>query len=231
VAALALRRWTIVRFMVAGVVFLGLLFAIAFAAQAGWDTYVPRRTGFSRFFQFWWFVPLAGAALAARLVDRVWYRVGVSAVLLVAAASLWVSSLDATSDLKVGQPSRTALEQIRALHLRPGALVLSNAFTQDFVQYNTAGDGLTDGRAPYLERHLLERANRILLRTSAFFSDPAGHPFPWSRYGVDYVLASTGPYTLGNSAIYPTDPAALDQVPALARLSAGEGWVLYRVTR
>jgi hypothetical protein len=230
-AALALRRWTIVRYMVAGILFLGLLVLVSVVTQLGWDTYVPRRTGYSRFFQFWWFVPLAGVALAARLVDRAWWRIGVSALLVAVAGTLWVRSLDATSNLDRTQPSVTTLEQLRALPLRPGAIVLSNAFTQDFVQVNTTGDGLTDGRAPYLEERLLRRANRILRATSAFFADPLGVPFPWDRYDVQYVLVSTVPNSLGNPAIYPTDPAVLDALPQLARTGAGEGWVLYEVRR
>lgn len=229
VAALALRRWVIVRFVVAGVVFLGLLLAVSVITQLGWDTYVPRRTGYSRFFQFWWFVPLAAVALAARLLDRAWWRIGVSALLIVVAIGLWVRSLDPTNALDGGQPSELTLEQLRALQLRDGAMVLSNTFTQDFVKLNTPAIGLTDGRAPYLERRLLTRANRILRETSSFFADPIGQEFPWDRYGIDYVLVSTVPNSLGNPAIYFTDPALLDALPRLGRIGEGEGWVLYEV--
>jgi hypothetical protein len=231
VAALALRRWAVVRYMAAGIAFLALLALVSAVTQIGWDTYVPRRSGYSRFFQFWWFVPLAGVALAARLVPRSWWRIGMSALLLVVAGTLWFRSLDATAALDTAQPSVRTLEQIRALPLRPGAIVLSNAFTQDFVQYNTPADGLTDGRAPYLERALLARANTILRFTTAFFADPVGQPFPWQRYDVEYVLVSTVPNALGNPAIYPTHTEVLDTLPALQREGAGEGWVLYRVNR
>jgi hypothetical protein len=231
VAAVALRRWMIVRYLVAGLVFLGLLTLIAVVAQLGWDTYVPRRTGFSRFFQFWWFVPLGAVALAARLLDRAWYRIAVSAVVLALGGWLWFASLGPTRDLDRTQPSATTLTELRALPLPKGALVLSNAFTQDFVQYNTTADGLTDGRAPYLERGLLARANTILRFTSAFFADPVGQPFPWDRYDVDFVLVSTVPNSLGNPAIYPANVAVLDTLPTLSRTGAGEGWVLYRVNR
>jgi hypothetical protein len=199
--------------------------------QLGWETYVPRRTGYSRFFQFWWFLPLGAVALAARLVNRAWWRIAVSAVLLVVAGMLWFRTLEPTDRLDTAQPSELTLEQLRALELRPGALVLSNAFTQDFVKLNTPADGLTDGRAPYLEKRLLTRANRILRETSSFFADPVGHEFPWDRYDIEYVLVSTVGNSLGNPAIYVTDPAALDTVPRLARLSDGDGWVLYEVRR
>jgi hypothetical protein len=231
VAAVALRRWMIVRYMVAAAVFVGLLAAISAVTQLGSDTYVPGRSGFSRLFQFWWFVPLAAVPLVARLVPRAWYRAAVSIVLLILCGGLWIRSLDYTRNLGRAQPPRHTLEQLRALQIEPGALVLSNAFTQDFVEYNTAGYGLTDGRAPYLEDRLLNSANTILQRASAFFADPARHPFPWDEYRVKYVLVSTVPNALGNSAIYRTNPAALDKVTGLTRARAGDGWLLYTVNR
>ena len=230
-AAVALRRWMIVRYMVAAAVFVGLLVAISVATAAGSDTYVPTRSGFSRLFQFWWFVPIAGVSLIARLLPRTSYRVTVSAVLLVMCGGLWIRSLEPTHKLGRAEPSRRTLEQLRALRLEPGSLVLSNAYTQDFVEYNTAGQGLTDGRAPYLEARLLTSANTILRRASAFFADPASHPFPWDEYRVKYVLVSTVPNALGNSAIYRTNPAALDKLTDLTRASAGDGWLLYKVNR
>lgn len=231
VAAVALRRWMIVRYMVTAAVFVGLLAAISVMTQVGSDTYVPTRSGYSRLFQFWWFVPLAGVSLIARLVPRAWYRIAVSAVLLVICGGLWIRSLEPTRKLGRVEPSRSTLEQLRALPLEPGSLVLSNAFTQDFVEYNTAGEGLTDGRAPYLEARLLTSANTILRRASAFFADPARNPFPWDEYRVKYVLVSTVPNALGNSAIYRTKPALLDKVSDLTRASAGDGWLLYKVNR
>lgn len=230
-AAIALRRWMIVRYMVAGIVFMGLLGAVLVFAQLGWDTYVPHRTGYSRFINFWWFFPLAAVSLSARLIPRKWYRVTISAVLVVVASGLWFASLDATGTLDRQQPSAQTLEQLRALQIPPGAIVLSNAFTQDFVQYNTPGDGLTDGRAPYLERGLLTRANTILRHATAFFADPVGKPFPWDRYNVGYVLVSTLPSSLGTPVIYMTNPVILDTLPDLMHIKSGEGWVLYRVKR
>jgi hypothetical protein len=229
--ALALRRWEIVRYLLAAAVFVGLMVALSALTQLGWHTYVPRRTGFTRFLQFWWFVPLAAVAFVPRLLPQTWYRLTSTVVLLAVACALWISTIDPTTDLRKNQPSDRTLTQLRALHLENKATVLSNAFTQDFVAYNTDALGLTDGRAPYLERDLLRRANEILLATEAFFRDPVGHPFPWDRYRVTYVLVSTVPNALGNSAIYPASPDALARVPDLVRQASGDGWILYRVQR
>jgi hypothetical protein len=231
VAAIALRRWMIVRYMAVGAVFVALLAAISVTTALGSDTYVPGRSGYVRLLQFWWFVPLAAVPLAARLVPRAWYRAVVSTALLLVCGGLWIYSLDYTRDLSRAQPSRRTLSQLHALQLEPGSVVLSNAFTQDFVEYNTSGEGLTDGRAPYLEDTLLSSANTILLRASAFFADPARHPFPWDEYRVKYVLVSTVPNALGNPAIYRTNPAVLDKLTDLTRVTAGDGWLLYKVNR
>jgi hypothetical protein len=230
-AAIALRRWMILRYMAAAAVFVGLLAAISVTTALGSDTYVPSRSGFVRLFQFWWFVPLAAVPLVARIVPRAWYRAVVSTVLLLVCGGLWIHSLDYTRDLGRAQPSRRTLSQLHALQIEPGSVVLSNAFTQDFVEYNTAGEGLTDGRAPYLEDALLSSANTILRRASSFFGDPVGHRFPWDTYRVKYVLVSTVPNSLGNPAIYRTNPAALDKLTDLTRASAGDGWLLYKVNR
>jgi hypothetical protein len=48
---------------------------------------------------------------------------------------------------------------------------------------------------------------------------------------VKFVLVSTLPNSLGTPVIYPANPATLNTLPDLARISSGEGWVLYRVKR
>jgi hypothetical protein len=229
VAAALLRRWNVVRMFVLVLVFVALLLAVALAGTLQWETFVPRRSGFTRLVELWWLAPLAFLPLAATLVDRRWFRVTATVLLLAAAGWLWWQAEYPTRRLVNNQPRRDTLEQVRRLRLEPGSLVLTNTFTQDFIKNNTDAVGLLDGRAPYLERDRLDRSNRIMRRASWFFADPGGHPFPFSRYGIDYVLVGTEPYALGNIAVYPPETGLPQEVAGLELVERTRGFQLYRV--
>lgn len=229
ISAAALRRWSVVRCFGILVLFVGLLLVYAAVGSTGWETYVPRRTGFTRLVQLWWVAPLAFIPLAATLVDRKWFRIATSAMLLTLAGVMWVGSVEPSKLLIDDQPPRLTLERIRALRLERDAIVLTNNFTQDFVQYNTPGIGLLDGRAPYLERSYLGRTNRIMRSASSYFHDPENHPFPFDRYNVRYVIVETQPWALGNIGTWGDDPAKLAALPGLKLIKKEPGFILYRV--
>jgi hypothetical protein len=216
--------------LVFGVVSFVALVAMAYLLSLAGATYVPRRTGFTRVLQLWPLLPavVLGALVAVTRKGAPRYA-AVSAFVLAAVAVGSLGSADVWR-LGRGQPSSTQLDAVASLPIAKDSTVLTNAFTQNYVALMTPGDGLLDGHAPYLERDLLARSNAILTSTRQYFRDPAGSPFPFDEYGVDYVLAAKRPYAVGTPAIF--SPEAVNRLgtsPRLRLLAETADLVLYEV--
>ena len=210
--------------------FLGLL-GIAYLLAMTGDTYIPRRTGFTRVLQLWPVLPpIVAAAIAALIPKQAPRR---AAVALVAVAAVTVAALGAPDVLKLGrgQPSGSQLVAVSRMPIKPDSTVLTNGFTQGYVTLWTPGFGLLDGHAPYLERDLLSRANEILMVTREYFRNPRRSPFPFDEYGVDYVLLAKEPYALGTPAIFsPNSAPKVGKDERLRLVRETSDLVLYEVS-
>lgn len=219
--------WAVVAF---AVVSFASMLVLAYILSLLGNTYVPRRTGFSRLLQLWPLVPLvAAAALAGRIAGRPWREL-TAGMLVASTAATALVGVPRVLDLAGGQPNASVLDEMAALPIDSGSTVLTNAYTQGFVTLWTPGEGLMDGHAPYLERDLLAYTNTLLGAARAYFHNPAQAKFPYDEYGVDYVLAAKRPYALGTPANW--DPRRLDRLardPRLALTSETDDLVLYEV--
>lgn len=251
----ALRRRGAPRAVSAGFLLLAAgtaatVIALSAVMAAGWDTYVPRRTGPWRLLAPLGMLVPIGAAVAAGNPDptgadpgasagrrarrqqraqRVAARAGVA--LLVVAVLLAAATAPAVWRLGRLGPSTQRVAEARALSLPPGSLILANSYTDGFLRAGVGTPGLIEGRAPYTEARLLRRANRLLLDAQAFFADPApDRRIPGA--GVTHVLVATdNAWTLGTPVVMPTDRKALDRRPDLRLEATGAGFRLYRVRR
>jgi hypothetical protein len=207
----------------------GCVFLISYLISQTGDTYVPRRTGYSRLLQLWPVIPLiaVGAALGA-IRWRV-LRWAASALLVVGSVIVVWRGHARVDYLAVGQPSAVQLAAVQSAPIPAGATVLTNGYTQGFVTLQTKGQGLLDGHAPYLEKHLLADTNTILNLAREYFMAPAQNPFPFSRYNVSYVVAAKARYTLGTPVIWTAGLAQLNSDPHLRLLGSNRWFSLYQV--
>jgi hypothetical protein len=195
----------------------------------GWATYVPRRTGASRMLQIAVFVvPLAaavGASLTAGVQARqsattLWFAA--SAVLLSLAAPL-VSDMGST---QIAAPGMVTIE--RSLGLNDG-LILANGYTEGFLPAVFGSPGLLDGRAPYTEASLLDRANTLLARSRAFFDNPLESDLDLQGLGVAYVVVTGQSWSIGTVRWFEANTFDLDARGDLERVFIGPGLLVYRV--
>ncbi|MGE3619352.1 MAG: hypothetical protein AB7L84_02725 [Acidimicrobiia bacterium] len=196
-----------------------------------WETYVPRRTGFSRMLQLVVLVIPVAAGLLASMRGRLG-RVA-AAVVLVAGAAATVRSWGPTTELfEYQRPTSEQIGLLASLDLSPGAVVLTNTYTEGIVADVLDASGLLEGRAPYTYPDLLDRAVHLLRESAAFFADPVAHQDLLEEEGVTHVLVATyGSYALGTPARFPWDPLTLAGIPGLREVARTTDLVLYEVDR
>jgi len=209
------------------VLFGGIAVSVIFAL--GWDTYVPRRTGAGRIMQLVILIlPLVASIGASRLGKHarsaagttIWFAIGASLLTLVA------PQLIDNSTRVMPQPEVFA-SQMR-LELEPG-LALANAYTEGYLPIVFGVPGLLDGRAPYTEAVLLDRANLLLSDAREYFSDPTHVEFDFARYGIRYVIVTDRSWVLGTPRWFPADVDALRSTPSLSLIENGDGFYLFQV--
>jgi hypothetical protein len=235
----AVRR--LVGFTVVSLVGLG---AIASVFMVGWQGYVPRRTGASRFvleasLLVPPFVALGLASLARLGSDRPSRR------LLRDERSRLLTSLAVLSILSVATmfvirgynapqaPSRDELATWRSLPLTSSDVVLSNAYTEGFIPDVTGAQGLLDGRAPYTFGSLLQRANELFRGAQAFFGDPSAHWDYIADNDVTWiVVGDPDSESLGTRNVWetPASLTALDSCTGLKRVIETPTLTAYQVT-
>jgi hypothetical protein len=173
-------------------------------------------------------VPLAaavGASLTAGVQARqsattLWFAA--SAVLLSLAAPL-VSDMGST---QIAAPGMVTIE--RSLGLNDG-LILANGYTEGFLPAVFGSPGLLDGRAPYTEASLLDRANTLLARSRAFFDNPLESDLDLQGLGVAYVVVTGQSWSIGTVRWFEANTFDLDARGDLERVFIGPGLLVYRV--
>jgi len=209
-----------------------ILGAVAVAAIfiLGWETYVPRRTGTGRVLQLIIFtVPLVAGVGASRVKRGAvrtatvvgWFGIG---VVLLAFATPHVLL---NGSRQIAQPA-TVQDQRRAD--LSGGVILSNAYTEGYLPAVFGLPGLLDGRAPYTEAGLLDRANRLRSEARSYFADPDASPFDLEGNGITYVVVTTRSWVLGTPRWFPADVNALRSRPELSLIKTGEDYFVFLVT-
>jgi hypothetical protein len=176
------------------------------------DTYVPRRTGPHRiapyFFLAYVLLPLGLASAARWIAPHV--RVLQLTVLGIAVGFVALTSYTEARDLPPLRPTAHQLAEIqRARHTLTSAgasrpLVIANYATEGLLPVLLDVDGLLDGRFPYTNAPLRDRALAILRDTRAFFT--SGDCAQIEHYGPDYILISSKPNTIGHHGGFAIEP-------------------------
>jgi hypothetical protein len=179
--------------------------AVAVIFAWGWDTYVPRRTGFLRILQISVFlVPLLVGYAVSR--TPLLNRLVPTLVVLGLAVTVWALSIgDLTEAASHQMPDRYTLSRLRALEVE--GLALSNGYTEGYLASNLGVAGALEGRAPYTNPELLEEANSALGRARSFFADPADSWFDLDGY--DLLVVAKERWATGTRRIFPVDVDSL----------------------
>jgi len=195
----------------------------------GWDTFVPRRTGVGRLMQLTVaLVPISAAAFSPMVSSPRLRRLMVGSTVILF-GGLWVAALPTASHTaRTQQPPEGTLAIERNLRL-PNGIALANAYTEGFLPAMMHVDGLLDGRAPYTDAQLLERANLLLTMSSGFFGDPENAPFPFAAFGVRYVIVANRSWALGTSRIIRTNSKALRSDASLKPILDNADLTIYEV--
>jgi hypothetical protein len=217
----------------AGLTMVAAIFAL------GWSSYVPRRTGASRLVQEG--TLLAGPFIAGGLLTTVrmfeqriaWQR----GICLGTIAMLCGAGFATTSHLESivahQRPDRSVEKALTELEVSPNALVLTNAYTEGYVEQVMGAQGLLEGRAPYTFPDVLARANALLRESAAFYAHPVRKVEFLTDNRVSYVVASNRhSYSLGTGNVFevPVRRPRLDACPRLVRVLTQPGLTVYRVT-
>jgi hypothetical protein len=216
------------RFLLFTIVTIALVVVVALGFALGWSTYVPRRTGWGRLLPLVAVLLPVGVGVAVSLSERRQVRIAICGIAAAAAAALLVHGLDSVDRYEAQQPSDATLTSLRGLHLRPGEIVLSNSYTEGFLRVVLGEPGLLEGRAPYTERGLLFRSNRLLRESQAFFRDPGDRRIP-GRHVRHVLVAVDKGWTTSTPYVFPTDVNALERRPDLRLEAVGPGYRLYAV--
>jgi hypothetical protein len=191
-------------------VFVGFLL-ISVLGSLSADTYVPRRTGPDRIAPYlvlaYVLLPLGMASAAGWIVPR--RRLLQLIVLGLAVGFVSFTSFTQARELPTRGP--TALELAEIERARPALtgggngrpLAITNSYTEGMLPTLLEVDGLVDGRIPYTNAPLRERAIEILRATHAFFL--SGDCALTDEYRPDYILVTSRPETIGVSR-YPIGP-------------------------
>ncbi len=223
------------RFLVVVAVAVVVVVVVSVGFTVRWDTYVPRRTGWSRLAQLSLVVVAIAAAIAVSAgstSSRRWLRLGPPTLGLIVALGALGHGLSVRSGpLSAGQPSSETVAALSTLELPGRALVLTNSYSEGEVTTTAGGTGVLFGRAPYTEARLLDRANALLASSQRFFAEPNGPASSLPCRGITHVLVAVDrEWRLGTPLVFPTDLAGLDARTDLRRVASGPGFVLFAVS-
>lgn len=202
----------------AGLVLL-LTFGLCIFFTVGWSTYVPRRTALNRFLGLAvGIVPFVGASAADRL-RRLPRGAILSGVFLAAAG--WAAAISS-----VQHQGRDFFAELRSFRPAVGAgrLVLTNGYSSGLMPAVLGVPGLLDGRGPYHDEALMDRANRLQLAARRFFAKPREAPFDLYGYHVTHVLVGSA-YRFD----FETDLRALRADERLRQVRRTRLFVLFKV--
>lgn len=220
---------------------LAVLAAIASFFAFNWTSYVPRRTGSSRLAQeasllVGPYVACGlscglGALRPAQLAQR---RGPIAVVVLIAlGTAAFTSSWRLAGVLQNQRPSPADLRALARLHLPRAAVVLTNAYTEGYIEMVSGAQGLLEGRAPYTYPRVLARANRLLNQAHDFYGQPARHLDFIRANDVSYVaISSPGSFSLASSSfVAGAHRRALERCPGLTPILSRPHLVVYSVDR
>jgi hypothetical protein len=204
----------------------------------GWETFVPRRTGFGRLLQLYPALVAITVGVAASLAQMHWDRRArrlalAVPVVCIAVFLMVIAHGQAPYDaIALQAPARDTLESLKRLGVPPGAVVAQNGYTEGIFEVTGGTNGVTDGRAPYTDADLLARARTLIDRSRTFFSTPGAADATLPCVGVQYVLvALDAKWRLATPSVFPTDVAGLDGRADLKLVRNGPGYRLYRVEK
>jgi hypothetical protein len=126
------------------------------------------------------------------------------------------------------------MQALQDLNVPPDAVVLTNAYTEGFVQQVMGAEGLLEGRAPYTFPRALVRANALLREAAAFYEHPCENRRFLNENKVDYVLVSERhSYSLGTGNVFElrVRHQTLAACPALHLVLSEPGLKVYRLRR
>ena len=208
----------------------GLAVAISFVFQLGWETYVPRRTGWGRLLgQALLFVPLLASIALGLARPARWSRFLLVAWLGVGALAYAVTAKP-LYDLHDSQPSRDTMRAVRNLDLPTDALLSTNGYSEGFVSAVLDREALTNGRGPFHQAELLDTAIEQLDAARAFYADPVAERDYLAETGVTHLLVATEPWMFGTTQLYPAHLEALYfQVAGVMPVLEAPGFVLFEV--
>lgn len=218
---------------------LAVLLVLAAVLALGWDSYVPRRTGAQRLVQQSTVLvgPLValGAAVGVpwRVPDarrRVQVAVGALALLTLGGA---LATLRLATSYANNLPEPGDVAALTDLDVPDDAVVLTNAFTEGYVERVTGAESLLEGRAPYTYPEVLQRVNGLLREAAAFYSDPRASRDFLAEHDVGYVIvAKPRSDALGTSNIFrvQTRVRALGRIDSLEKVVDRPGFKVYRRT-
>ncbi len=220
-------RWVALRTLAFVVLSFVLLFLVSTLLTVRWETYVPRRTGYSRLLHLWPVLFGVGVAVGMTLLGGRKGRavMGVIAVLL--ALVVTVRAYGPLRDVAADHPPEGQTQALRDYRLPEDATVLMNAYTESYPLVAAGIYPVLNGRAPYTEPELLDRANGLLADSRQFFAGP-GVPLPCR--GITHVLVALDrDWRFATPSVFPTDVGALDTNPGLEFVGEQAGTRLYKV--
>jgi hypothetical protein len=228
------RRETATRCIVFVLAAYAAVLAVGAWFTVAWETYVPRRTGYGRLLQIVVVLLPITAAVAASLPSRPRTRVVATVAFAALAGAAFVHGLDRVDAYAAQRPADGRLGALRDLDLPRDSLILANSYTEGYLRSVVGAPGMIEGRAPYTQARLLDRANRLLGDARRFFASPsATRAIPGTGGHGErptHVLVATDPsWVLGTLYVLPTDVDALDERRDLRLEQVGDGFRLYRV--
>lgn len=213
------------------------LCAVGAVFAFGWSSYVPRRTGSQRLVSEASLLvgPFVACALGCvpAVGSRVrWSRAAPGVVLVAFCAAGLVASSRLERVVEHQRPSPGAVRTLASLQVRPDAVVLTNAYTEGYLNQVLGAQGLLEGRAPYTFPRVLDRANTLLRQAHDFYRAPRRHLGFLTRNDVSYVVVSRPKsYSLGtgNTFVRPVSRSRLAHCPGLSRVVSRPDLVVYKV--
>jgi hypothetical protein len=214
-----------------------ILMAVIGAVLAfGWASYVPRRTGAQRLPQeatlLLGVLVAVAVAVTAKWVPRLdWRPMFTAGLVLVLCVSGFAANTALERTLRYQRPSAAAVSSLSSFQFKPGSVILTNAYTEGYIDQLTDARGLLEGRAPFTFPSLLSRANGLLTEAAAFFHEPCRRLEFLRRHHVSYVAVTpVSSYSLGTASIFvDASRPKLAGCPALKQVHSASGLVIYEV--
>ena len=126
------------------------------------------------------------------------------------------------------------MRALERLDLPSDAVVLTNAYTEGYVAEVMGATGLLEGRAPYTDAMVLNRANRLLREAKTFYRRPCHNAEFLAENDVSYVVvAKRGSFALATPNVFARNvpPQRLGNCPGLTPVLTTSDLRVYKVDR